>query len=56
MEYITVKQDGEYYPMRFITKNDEAGKYRQEDYKLEDGEEFVTVTFTEVWGLTRQLS
>lgn len=48
MKYWTIKEDGKLYPRRFICKDDEMAQYNKDTYKLEDGEEFVLVTITEV--------
>lgn len=46
--YIVLKEGETYYPMAFITGNDEIGKMRAEKYKLENDEKMVVVTFVEV--------
>lgn len=47
-QYITIKQGGNLYPKRLITRNDEAGKFRVEGYRLSEGEEFVIIELVEI--------
>ena len=47
-KFIVVEEDSIFYPQRFITRNDEAGKYRVEDYKLQGNEKLVIVEFNRV--------
>lgn len=47
-EFITIIEDGVYYPARFIARNNEAGQIAKDNYKLSGNEEFIIVELSEI--------
>lgn len=51
-QFITIKNDGNYFPMDFIVRNNESGKMtlakKETQNLLDEGDTFVVVEFNEV--------
>lgn len=45
--FYVLKEEGEFYPMAFVSPADKGGEYRKEAYKLTEGQEIVVVKFVE---------